>query len=272
MSAPAQATLPLTVTIIALNEERHIEKALRSVRWAKEIIVVDSGSTDRTVELARANCAIVFHNPWPGYGQQKNFAQQKATQPWILNIDADERVSPALAAEIQSAIAAHPDAGGFEMPRRTYYLGRWIRHGGWYPNVIRRLTRRDQGRWTEPPVHEDLEIQGPVLRLSEPLDHDAFGSIQEQILTNLRYSRLGSETLAQRGCRPSVAKLLYKPFGKFVETFILKAGWRDGLPGFLISINAAHSIFLKYAYLFEPQILNSESSHGNQSAKAIADR
>lgn len=251
---------PVSVTVITLNEERHLREALQSVAWAAEVIVVDSGSTDQTVAIAKQCGARVFHNPWPGYGQQKNFAQSQATQPWVLNIDADERVSPALAQEIQRTLQEHPEAAGFQMPRRTYYLGRWIRHGGWYPNVLRRMTRKDKGRWTEPAVHEDLIVEGPVIELKEALDHYAFSSIEEQILTNLRYSRLGSQNLQRRGHRPSLLKLLLKPWGKFLETYFIKLGILDGLPGFLISVNAAHSIFLKYAYPFESRIARASEN------------
>ena len=254
-------SLGLSVTFITLNEEQHIEAALKSVSWADEIIVVDSGSQDRTVEIARQNGAQVFTNSWPGYGQQKNFAHEKARGPWVLNIDADERVSPQLAQEIQSAIAQPGDAQGFSFPRKTYYLGRWIRHGGWYPNVLARLGRKDHTRWSEPPVHEELLVDGPVRTLVHPLDHYAFSSIQEQVLTTLRYSRLGSERLKQKGQRPNLLKLLIKPLGKFLETYFLKRGFLDGLAGFIISINAAHSLFLKYAYLFESELSVEDPNH-----------
>lgn len=245
---------PLSVTIICLNEEDNIGRAIASVKWAQEIVVVDSGSVDRTVEIARSLGAKVFHNPWPGYGQQKNFAQRQAAHDWILNIDADEEVSPRLAAEIQATLENPRDCRGFEMPRKTFYLGRWIRHGGWYPNYLVRLADRRAAGWSEPNVHEALEVQGTIGRLAEPLLHYAFPSIHDQILTNLNFSRLGARDLLRRGKSPSIAKLLLKPVGKFIETYVLKRGFLDGLAGFIISVNAAHSIFLKYAYLHEPEI------------------
>lgn len=250
--------MPLSVTIITLNEEANIAQAIQSVAWADEIVVVDSGSSDRTCEIAREQGARVLVNPWSGYGQQKNFAQAQARHPWVLNIDADERVSANLAEEIRHAIA-RSDSGasgavGFSFPRKTYYLGRWIRHGGWYPNVLTRVTKRDRGRWTEPPVHEELRVEGEVVQLSEPLDHFAFSSIQDQILTNIRFSRLGSLHLRDQGQSASLVKLIFKPIGKFFETYFLKWGILDGIAGFIISVNAAHSMFLKYAYLFENRI------------------
>jgi len=247
---------PVSVTIITLNEEDCLRRAIESVRWAEEVVVVDSGSTDRTVELARELGAKVFQNPWQGYGQQKNYAQRQASHDWILSLDADETVSPGLAHEIQSALAANiqGQADGFSMPRKTFYLGRWIRHGGWYPNYLVRLADRRKASWSEPQVHEALEVRGKILLLREPLDHYSFGSIHDQILTNLRFSRLGSQDLIRRGMRPSVLKLVLKPIGKFIETYFLKRGFLDGLPGFIISVNAAHSMFLKYAYLLEDRI------------------
>ncbi|MBI2712369.1 MAG: glycosyltransferase family 2 protein [Bdellovibrio sp.] len=252
------AHTPLSVTIITLNEESKIAKAIQSVSWADDILIVDSGSSDRTLEIAKQNGARVLVNPWTGYGQQKNFAQSHAKFPWVLNIDADEWVSKDLASEIRAHLDSlstepvHPT--GFQIPRKTFYLGRWIKHGGWYPNYLHRLTHRDFAKWTEPEVHEKLEVHGETVRLKNPLNHDAFDTIADQILTNLKFARLGSKDLVWRGQQPSIFKLLFKPLWKFIETFFLKRGFLDGLPGFIISINAAHSMFLKYAFLFEKKI------------------
>jgi glycosyltransferase involved in cell wall biosynthesis len=253
---------PVSVTLITLNEEQNLARAIQSVKWADEVIVVDSGSTDRTVEVARQMGAKVFFNPWPGYGCQKNYAQRQASHDWVLNIDADEAVSSELAFEIQQALSGLGDGAqvrGFSFPRKTFYLGRWIKHGGWYPNYLVRLADRRAARWSEPQVHEALEVDGEVRVLQSPLDHFSFSSIQDQIMTNLTFSRLGSQDLARKGKRPSLFKLVVKPIGKFVETYFLKRGFMDGLPGFIISVNAAHSMFLKYAYLLEGRI----AAHGD---------
>lgn len=249
---------PISVTIITLNEEANISRAIQSVAWADEVVVVDSGSIDRTVEIAKSAGATVIHNPWPGYGPQKNFAQSKTKHDWVLNIDADEEVSPELAREIRSAVAREGDARGYFFPRKTYYLGRWIRHGGWYPNHLIRLADKRHAAWTEPQVHETLRVHGPVMGLSHDLLHYAFPSIHDQILTNLNFSRLGSRDLQKRGQRPSLFRLLVKPLGKFLETYFLKRGFLDGLPGFIISVNAAHSMFLKYAYLIEDRLVKAD--------------
>lgn len=253
---------PLSVTIITLNEVENIARAIKSAQWADEVLVVDSGSTDGTVELARSLGARVVHHDWPGYGQQKNFAQSQATHDWILNIDGDEYVPEALGREIRSKLeeigAGRAADRGFRIPRRNFFLGRWIRHGGWYPNYLVRLADRRHARWSEPHVHESLQVEGRVGTLAEALHNYSFPTIESQILTNLRFSRLGSEDLRRRGARPSLLKLAGKPVGKFVETFILKRGFLDGLPGLIISVNAAHSMFLKFAYLFEADMLSSK--------------
>ncbi|MCM2277703.1 MAG: glycosyltransferase family 2 protein [Oligoflexia bacterium] len=251
------AQLPLSVTIITLNEEENIGRAIRSVSFADEVVVVDSGSQDQTVEIARGLGARVIHNPWPGYGAQKNFAQRNARNDWILNLDADEEVPPELAAELAAALRDALQTGrprGFSMPRKTFYLGRWIRHGGWYPNLLCRLSDRRFASWSEPRVHESLVVQGETAVLRNPLHHHSFGSIRDQVLTNLRFAQLGSEELTRRGGRPGILRLLLKPPGKFVETYFLKRGFLDGLAGFIIAVNAAYSVFLKYAFTLEPAI------------------
>jgi glycosyltransferase involved in cell wall biosynthesis len=246
--------IPISVTIITLNEEANLPRTLASLKWADEVVVVDSGSTDRTVEIAKQAGAKVLHNNWKGYGQQKNFAQDQASHNWVLNIDADEVVSPESAVEIRQAIGNAEDIAGFYFPRKTFYIGRWIKHGGWYPNYLLRLADKRVSRWTEPSVHEEWVAQGKTAYLKEPLLHYAFSSIQDQILTNLRFSHLGSQDLKRTGQRPSLFKLILKPIGKFFETYLIKGGWKDGLAGLIISVNAAHSMFLKYAYLLESQI------------------
>jgi glycosyltransferase involved in cell wall biosynthesis len=257
---------PVSVTIITLNEENNLARAIQSVSWADEVLIVDSGSTDKTREIAKGLGARVLENPWPGYGKQKNFAQTHAKNDWVLNIDADEEVSSELGAEIRDSLSLIQTgrlvAGGFYFPRKTFYLGRWIRHGGWYPNFLVRLADRRVASWTEPSVHEELKVSGEVKALSNPLHHYTFSNIQEQILTNLNFSRLGFMDLRRKGQAASLTKLVFKPIGKFLETYFLKRGCLDGLPGFIISVNAAHSMFLKYAYLIEARI--NEDTHRRQ--------
>jgi glycosyltransferase involved in cell wall biosynthesis len=248
---------PISVTIITLNEEKNIARAIQSVRWADDIVVVDSGSTDQTIQIAQKLGARTFHQEWRGYGQQKNYAQDQAQYDWVLNLDADEEVSPELTEELQNLIPdllkGSSEIRGFYLPRKTFYLGKWILHGGWYPNYLIRFGNRQFCRWSEPKVHESWKVTGETQKLVHPLLHYSFENIESQIKTNLRYSLEGHEEMKKKGQKKSLIKLLLKPPGKFIETFFIKRGFLDGWPGFIISINAAHSIFLKYAYFFDEE-------------------
>ncbi len=258
-----KSQLPVTVTLIVLNEEKNLGRALESVQWAKEILVVDAGSTDKTESIASRWGARFLKNPWAGYGQQKNFAHQSATQDWVLNIDADERVTDELYQEIRAVLQSpEPPVKGYAIPRKTFFLGRWIRHGGWYPNYLNRLSLRSHSRWSEPPVHESLLIEGEVRRLKEPLLHYSFHSIHDQAQTNLKFSLLGGQKLLHQGRQPSLLLLILKPIGKFLETYLWKRGFLDGWSGLIISVNASYSVFLKFAYLFESRI-RTQSKEGD---------
>jgi glycosyltransferase involved in cell wall biosynthesis len=245
---------PLSVVIITLNEEHNLPRALKSVSWADEVLVVDSGSTDGTCEIAKAAGARLLSHPWEGYGQQKNWAMAQARQPWVLFLDADEEVSAPLREEIRAFVEADGKVGGrsfsaADFPRKTWFLGRWITHGGWYPNCLVRLVRTSDARWTEPAVHEALETKGEVCRLQSDLFHYTFRDVGDNVLTNVKFSRLGAKVAKARGERGSLLRILFKPVGKFLETYVWKLGFLDGFAGFVISVNAAHSIFMKYVEL-----------------------
>ncbi|MGZ3649593.1 MAG: glycosyltransferase family 2 protein [Bdellovibrionota bacterium] len=241
---------PLSVVIITLNEEANIARSVASAAWAQEVVVVDSGSRDRTREIAAAEGAKVLQHGWEGYGQQKNWALAQTTQPWVLFLDADEEITSELRDEIKAFVTASGRGfKGAHFPRKTWFLGRWILHGGWYPNRLVRLVNREGARWTEPSVHESLEAGGPVFALNADLLHYTFRNVGDNVLTNVRFSRLGAAVARQRGERGSLLRILFKPIGKFLETYLWKRGFLDGFPGFVISVNAAHSIFLKYVEL-----------------------
>lgn len=246
---------PISITIITLNEECNIARCLDSVAWADEVVVVDSGSKDKTLEIARSKGAKVFSNPWKGYGQQKNFAQDQTQNDWVLNIDADEVVSEDLKNEVLATLKLGQEgkleARGFAIPRRTFYLGKWILNGGWYPNYLVRFANKKVSRWSEPEIHEALEVQGPIQKLQSDLEHFTFEGIEDQVLANLKYAKLGARELNRRHRRPSLLKQILKPWWKFVETYFLKSGWRDGWAGFVISVNAAYSVFLKFSFQLE---------------------
>lgn len=243
----------LSVAIICLNEEANLERCLKSVPFANEFVVLDSGSTDRTQEIAKNLGAKVFDEPWRGFRAQKQRAVDLCSNDWILSLDADEALSPEAAWEVERLLSANElDAfDGFEFPRLTWNLGRWIRHGGWYPDWQLRLFNRKRASWKGGEnVHERVEAQR-VKRLSVDLHHWPFPDHAEQVATNNRYSGLGAKELAAKGKRFSIAKLIFKPYSKFIETYFLKRGFLDGLPGFIISVGAAYSVFLKFAKLWE---------------------
>jgi len=245
--------LPLTLTVITKNEERNIERCLRSVPFASEIIVVDGESTDRTVEIAQKLGAQVFIEEWKGFGPQKQLAVDRAKNDWILSLDADEALSPELATEIQQKFASLKPEVGYQLPRRSFHLGRWIDYGGWFPDRQLRLFHRKHGKWTPVQIHEKV-LTSTQESLNSPIHHWVFQSLAHQVKTNDRYSSLQAEELFQKGQRYSFFKLLIKPYSKFIETYFLKRGFLDGLPGFIISISAAYSVFLKWSKLWELEL------------------
>ena len=249
----------VAVTVITRDEAAHIEACLASVAWADEIVVVDSGSTDGTPELARGTGARVLVKDWPGYAAQKNFAASQATHDWILSIDADERVTPDLAAEIRSILAetgpgdrgsaAVPHAG-FRMPRVTWHLGRWIRTTDWYPDYQLRLYDRRRAQWRARAVHESVEVSGPVGQLTHPLRHFAYRNIRHHLDTMNRYTTLAADQMAAAGRRASLADLLVQPPAAFLRNYVLRRGVIDGSAGFIISAMNAFYVFLKFAKLW----------------------
>ncbi|MBE9503976.1 MAG: glycosyltransferase family 2 protein [Proteobacteria bacterium] len=239
----------LSVTIITLNEERKIRDALESVKWADEIVIVDSGSTDKTLEICRKYTDKVFHQDWPGFVAQKNYATDKASHLWILSIDADERVTPELAEEIKAVLKA-PKADAYAIPRRVFYLGRWINYSGWYPDFKTRLFNRNVCRWKGEQVHEELSVNGKVDYLKGDINHLTFDSIADHIKTMNSYTSLAAREQKGRA-EASVIHLLFRPFFAFIKSFFLKQGFRDGMPGFIIAVAAACHVFYKYAKLWE---------------------
>lgn len=241
---------PVSVTIITRNEAAHIEACLASVQWADERLVIDCGSTDETVALAQRAGARVLVNDWPGYGAQKNFAAEQARHDWILSIDADERVTPELAAEIQQTLR-EPTAAGYRVPRLTWHLGRWFRTTDWYPDFQLRLYDRRRGRWKSRRVHESVELDTSTpLDLTRDLQHYAYRDIAHHLETMNRYTTLAAEDMHAAGRHTGVVDLLVQPFAAFLRNYLLKGGIGDGVPGFIVSVMNAHYVFLKFAKLW----------------------
>lgn len=243
--------MKLSAVIITLNEGANIERCLKSVAFCDEIILVDAGSRDHTLEIATRYQAKVFERPWAGYTQQRNDAVKLASGDWILSIDADEEVSEGLRAEISAELARNPTEVAFTIPRKTIHFKRWIRRGGWYPNRLVRLFRKDKGLWEGGALHEYWKAEGQIGALKNDLLHHSFRGFSDQVARNNRYSTLGAEDLKKQGVRFSLLALLMRPFAKFVETYFLKRGFMDGYPGFMISISAAYSVFSKWSKLWE---------------------
>lgn len=245
--------MKLTVTVITRDESRHIAAALASVAWADEIIVVDAESTDDTVAIARPMATRVEVRPWPGYGAQKNHAAALAANDWILSIDADERVPPALAAEIRALLAGVPAARGYRVPRVTWHLGRWIRSTDWYPDFQLRLYDRRAGRWDDRRVHESVRLDGAPGRLRHELEHYAYRDISHHLWTIDRYTTLAAEQWLAAGRRAGVLDLLLQSPLAFLRNYLLRRGVADGIPGLIVSVLNAYYVFLKFAKLYEMQ-------------------
>ncbi len=244
----------LSVVTLALNEERNIDACLASVRWADEILVVDSGSTDRTVERARVHTERVVTLPWEGYGTTKNRALAMLRGDWVLWLDADERVTPELEREIRRVLASDDGThAAYAVARRAYFLGRWIRHSGWYPSRVTRLFRRTAGRFSEKNVHEELVVDGPVGVLDGDLLHFTDPDLHHYFAKFNRYTSLAAEDLDRAGRRWSVADLLVRPAFQFVKMYLLRRGFLDGMEGFILAVVSSAYVFVKYAKLRERQ-------------------
>jgi glycosyltransferase involved in cell wall biosynthesis len=249
----------LTVTIIALNEAENLPDALASVAWAREVVVIDAESRDATADIARAAGARVITRPWPGYAAQKNFADAHAHGEWVLNLDADERVTPELRQKIEAAIETPNGCVAFYVRRRNFYLGRWLRHSGWYPDYQLRLYRRGAGEWRGAYVHESFHARGSIGRLDADLLHYSVKSLAEHHERLGRYTTLAAQQLAAAGTRVSLAQLLLAPLLAFFKSYVVKRGFLDGTPGLCVAYFAAHYVFLKYAKRWESQGLRLDA-------------
>lgn len=239
--------MKISATIITHNEERNLPRAIESLRCADEILVVDSGSSDRTIELAEKYGAKIIDSPWPGYAKQKNLAAERAENDWILSLDADESLSEALEAEIWQLKKNGPQFDAYTMPRQARYLGRWIKHSGWYPDRKIRLYNRDKATWTGDFVHESVNVDGSLGHLEGNLLHFTCDSLSEHLRTMDRYTTLAAEQLVASGRRITWKRLIFEPPWTFFNTYVVKAGFLDGVEGLAIANLAALYNFLKYA-------------------------
>jgi glycosyltransferase involved in cell wall biosynthesis len=250
----------LSACIITFNEEGFIAACIRSVGWCDEIVVVDSHSTDRTREIATEMGARVIERDWPGFVEQKQFATDTAGYDWILQLDADERISPALREEIERLRSAgFPGAVCWRMPRLSWYLGAWIRHGSWYPDRVGRLFDRRHGRWGGYEPHARVETSGPVGRLRNDLLHYPYSSLSDHLQRIDRYTNDMARSLRERGRRARVADLVLRPWFRFLRFYILKRGFLDGWRGLLLASLEVHYTRIKYAKMLEMQRRDEQS-------------
>lgn len=239
--------MKISAAIITLNEERNVVRAIESLGCCDEIVVVDSGSTDRTVEVARRLGARVVEEPWHGYARQKNLAARAAANEWVLSIDADEALSEALEGEILTIKKDGPRADGYSMPRRAQYCGRWILHSGWYPDRKVRLYHRDRAEWAGEYVHESVRVRGRVAELESDLLHFTCSSLSEHLKTLDRYTTLAAQELVAKGRPVGGARLVLDPAWTFLRSYVVQRGFLDGPQGLSIAWMAALYTYLKYA-------------------------
>jgi len=240
----------ISVTIITRNEEGNIRGCLESVKWADEIIVSDSGSTDSTVDICRSYGARVYGDEWGGFGAQKNLCASRARNPWVLNIDADERVTAELREEMLGAVAA-PGCDGYYIARRNYFGDRWIRRCGWYPDYNLRLYRPDRGRFSEREVHEAVSVEGRTGYLKHPMIHRTYRDVADYMARMHRYSTLAAKEMLGRGRRAHRADLVLRPAFTFLKMFVFKLGFLEGAMGYKLSMLYAAYTREKYSRLME---------------------
>jgi len=241
----------VSACIITRDEEDRLPDCLASLRWCDEIVVVDSHSEDRTREIAKSAGARVVERDWPGHVAQKEFAVRVASHDWVFCIDADERVSPELAAEIEARRAAgFGGAAGYSVPRLSSYLGRWIRHGSWYPDRKLRLFDRRRGGWSGRDPHDRVEVDGPVEALSCDLLHHPYRSFDDHLRTISRYADIMAAELHRDGRRARIVDIVLRPPLRFASFYVLRGGFLDGWRGLLLAYLAAHYVRLRYVKLW----------------------
>ncbi len=256
----------ISACVITKNEEANIGRCLRSLSWCDEIVVVDSFSSDRTVEIAREHTDSVLQHEWSGYVAQKRWAWEQTSGDWLFWVDADEEVSAELRDEIQNRLDAGSLPDGFDMPRRVHYLGRWIRHGNWYPDRKLRLFRRTAVRLPERAIHERAEVDGRVEHLRHPLHHYTYDSVEDQIRTLVRYSALAAREKSAAGGQCRATDLMLRPAVAFLRGYLLKQGVLDGRRGLMIAVMNAVETALKYVRLRELDLTCSENSRQEETS------
>ncbi len=259
---PEADRAPLSVCIIAFNEEDNIRDCLQSVAWADEVVVVDSLSTDATPRICRELNARFIQRPWTGHIAQKNFALDQASHEWVLCLDADERVSAELGEEIKRVLRGAKEGRGgcvgYDMPRRVFYLGRWIRHGGWYPDRKLRLVQKAAARWGGTDPHDHLYADGPTGHLHGDLLHFSYRDLSDHLERINTYTTTAAAEMMKRGAGMPLLHMLTRPQGRFIRMYLLRLGFLDGAPGLIAAIMSSYYVFLKYAKLWQMKRVRPE--------------
>ena len=240
----------ISVIVITKNEAASIARCLESVSWADEIIVLDSGSSDDTVSICREYTPHVHQTGWPGFGPQKNRALDRATGDWVLSLDADEWVTPALRDEIARVVAQPQNVAAFRIPRLSSFCGRFMRHSGWWPDYVVRLFRRHAARFSDDAVHEHVIVDGRTGTLQEPLMHETFVDLQELLEKMNNYSTLSAQDMKRAGKHSGLAMAVVRAAWAFMRTYFLRGGFLDGREGFMLAVATAEGTYYRYVKLF----------------------
>jgi glycosyltransferase involved in cell wall biosynthesis len=241
----------VSAVLITRDAEAHLRECLQGLAWCEEIVLLDSGSRDATLGIAREFGAKVYVDlDWRGFGAQKNRAIARATGEWVLAIDADEVVTPELRAEIEAALATPDSNAAFQLPRRSSFCGHWMRHGGWWPDYVTRLFRQGRARYSEDLVHERLLVDGPSARLRQPLLHYTYDSLEQALAKMDRYSTLGAQQAHARGKRATPLTALLRATWAFLRTYLLRLGMLDGAAGLMLALYNAHGTYYRYLKLW----------------------
>ncbi|MGD0274868.1 MAG: glycosyltransferase family 2 protein [Syntrophales bacterium] len=242
--------IPLSVAVITKNESANLPRCLESVHFASQVVIVDSGSTDDTLRIAKDAGCDIFSELWCGFGPQKQMAVDRCREPWILILDADERIPDETAVKIREIILAdNSSVSGYSFPRKNFFQDRWIRHAGWWPDKVIRLFRKSKGRMTNAPVHEAVEVDGEVKYLPDPIEHFTESRLSEILLKIDQYSTLGAEEAFRSGKKSTVASAVLRAALTFFQDYLLRLGFLDGPQGMILAMTDATNKFFKYAKL-----------------------
>ena len=248
----------ISAIIITCNEEKNIGRCLSSMDWVDEIVVVDSQSTDDTKKIASEFTQKVFDIKWEGFGKAKDHAKDKASHPWILSVDADEVVTEDLKEEIQNITKSEDSLNGYYVPRKSNFLGKWIKHGGWYPDYVLRLFKKDKAKFNHSMVHEKVEVNGRTGYLRNDLLHYTDPNFDHYLEKLNKYTSLGAEELFRKGKKAKLFDVIFRPLAVFFKMYFVKKGFLDGVSGFILAVCSAFHVFSKYVKLWHIGSVNSD--------------